>query len=130
MREVDLDTWWETGKGQNAWTTFQTKTGKLSVYVRRNAANHAVIEIASISTISGWGGIRSLYRDYLADKPAIAENLLNPELDAMLIRWGWTHAYRDLADIPTRVNKKFEECFPNYANEHSAFGAVMRERIS
>ncbi len=125
---MELTHWWEQGRERNAHTRFTTRTGAARVYVRRNIADGRVIEIASISTIKGFGVARALYRTFLAEIPAIAENILNPDLDRMLERWGWTHAYRDLADTPTRVNPAFMRCFPDYANAHSAFHAILLSR--
>ena len=125
---MELEDWWESGIGSNSYVTLTTKTGKLSVYLRRHIADKSVMMIASVSTISGYGGIRKLYRSATRDIPAIAENILNPDLDAILERWGWTHCYRDLAGIPSRVNPAFCERFPNYANARTAFEAIMLTR--
>lgn len=125
---MELPLWWSETRERNAHTVFVTKTGKARVYVRRNVVDPRVIEIASISTMRGFGVARALYRTFLADIPAIAENILNPALDRMLERWGWTHAYYDLANIPTRVNPAFMKCFPHYTEAHSAFHAVLLSR--
>lgn len=124
----DLATWWFSGRGRNSWTVFECKTGAMSVYARRNAADQSVIEIASVSSIAGFGASRALYRTFCADIPAIAENILNPELDSFLARWGWDHAYYDLGGTPTRVNKAFQKRFPTYAEAHSPYVAIVSSR--
>jgi hypothetical protein len=124
----ELSEWWADGRGRNSYTTYTTPTGSLSVYVRRNVADPSVMEIANVSTIEGWGGLRSLYRDFCRDIPAIAENILNPELDRLLARLGWTHEYRDLGGTPTRINPAFMVRFPHYAEVQSAFHAILRSR--
>lgn len=120
-----LQHWWANYSDRNAHTVYAVPTGRMRVYARRNSADPAVIEIANVSTISGYGAARSLYRTFLADIPAIAENILNPELDKMLDRWGWDFAYRDLLGTPTRVNKAFQRMFPQYDKAHSAFAAIL-----
>lgn len=123
-----LQEWWESGQGSNAWTTFWTRTGEAEVYVRRNIADRSVMEIANISTRRGHGNARALYRTYTRDIPAIAELVHNPELDALLVRWGWSHAYRDQLDIPTRINPAFMRRFPAYREANSVIQAIVRSR--
>lgn len=130
VEPISLQDWWKSGKGRNQWTVYSVPTGSVSVYARRNIVDPRVIEIVSISTIDGFGAARSLYRTFLADIPAIAENVLNSDLDRMLEKLGWDFAYRDLADIPTRINKKFQETFPDYAQAHSAFAAILTAKKS
>lgn len=123
---MELKDWWESGVGRNSYTEFTTRTGQLSVYVRRNAINASVMEIANVSTISGFGASRVLYGSFTRDIPCLAENILNPQLDVALEKWGWDFAYRDLGGIPTRINHAFKKRFANYAEAHSAFCAVTR----
>lgn len=124
----DLPTWWVNGSGRNAWTRVRTSTGELEVYVRRLAIDPSVMMIANISTISGHGGVRALYRTITRDIPAIAELVLNPELDKLLVRLGWDHAYYDDAGTPTRVNKEFQKRFPAYGEARSPAQAVVLSR--
>ena len=126
--EIELAEWWHSGRGRNSWTIFQTKSGTLSVYVRRNVLDNSVMEIASVSTLDGFGGARALYREFTADIPAIAENILNPDLDQLLHRWGWTQVYYDMGGTPSRVNPEFMRRFPQYAEARSALHAIMLSR--
>ncbi len=126
--EPHLEDWWAEGKGTNSWTMFPTKNGLLHVYVRRSIGDREVLMIVNISRVKGFGSIRPLYRTFCEDIPAIAENVINRELDTMLERWGWDWAYRDLADIPTRVNKAFQNKFPGYKDAHSPLAAIMQNR--
>lgn len=129
MAYPDLREWWESGQGRNSYTTFACRSGKLSVYVRRNIADPSVMEIANVLTLEGFGGTRALYRDFCRDIPAIAENVLNPDLDAVLEKLGWSHAYRDQLDTPTRINPAFMERYPAYAEAGSAFQAIMLSKL-
>lgn len=128
MAYPDLRDWWTNGRGNNAWTIFEVPTGAVEVYVRRNIADRSVLEIANISSAHGFGGARMLYRSFVRDIPAVAELVHNPELDAMLVRWGWDHAYRDQMEVPTRVNKAFQERFPAYAESQSVIQAIVKSR--
>ena len=83
-RDPDLMEWWNTGQGRNANTILETKSGSMKVYVRRNAADTSVMEIAAVSTLHGFGASRVLYGSLTRDIPAIAENILNPQLDTYL----------------------------------------------
>lgn len=121
--ERTLQDWWENGKENRAWCLFKTHTGLLQVYARRSIFDRSVIEIANIGSIEGFG-IRTLYRDWLKDIPAISEQIINPDLDKLLERLGWTHTYRDLADIPTRINPAFMARFPRYAEAQNAHHAI------
>lgn len=125
---TELKDWWASGVGRSSYTDFTTRTGKLHVYVRRHIADPTVMMIANVGTVSGWGASRTLYREFTKDIPTIAECILNPELDQMLKRWGWDHAYYDLADIPTRVNQAFVDRFPTAPTAASAGAAIMAER--
>lgn len=125
---MKLEDWIASGTRIRAWTEFRTKHGLLEVYVRRSIFCPEVVEIANVRSLDGFGGIRPLYRKLFADIPAIAEQVLNPDLDKLLVVWGWDHAYRDLADIPTRVNKAFQQRFPSYREAHTAGQAMMKER--
>ncbi len=120
--------WWANGKGSNAYTLFETKSGKAKVYVRRHIADPRVMMIANIESISGFGIARALYRTFTQDIPAIAELVLNPELDALLERWGWDFAYRDYSNTPTRVNKAFQAEFPTYATAYNPTQAIVQAR--
>ncbi len=121
-----LDDWWKSGKGYNAYTRFTTPTGKADVYLRRHIADPKVMMIANISLVSGYGVSRPLYRTYTRDIPAIAENILNSQLDALLERWGWDFAYRDQLGTPTRINKAFQKAYPNFAEAQSPSQAIVQ----
>jgi hypothetical protein len=128
MSWPELKDWWEAGVGSNTYTVFTSRSGVMSVYVRRNVLDRSVMEIANISSLEGFGGARALYREFCRDIPTIAENILNPELDALLGRLGWTHAYRDLAEIPTRINPAFMARFTRYAEANRPVHAIALER--
>lgn len=107
---------------------FKSHTGHLSVYARRSIFDPEVIEIANLETLGGLTGIRALYRDYLHDIPAIAEQIINPGLNQLLEKWGWTYVYRDLALIPTRINPAFMKRFPRFAEAKDARAAMYLDR--
>lgn len=124
---ISLEKWWKSGQGRNSYTVFTCKNGSLSVYVRRNVLDKSVMEIASVSTISGFNGVRTLYRDFCKDIPAIAENVLNPELDSLLGKLGW-YAY-DCYGVSTRVNPEFQRRFTAYAEATSVYNAITKSRM-
>lgn len=125
MNYPELLQWWQTGQGRNAYTVLTTKTGEIEVYLRRNAFDASVMEIARVTTIRGFGGVRVLYGSLTDNIPAIAENVINPELDAFLVKMGWTFAYRDLLDTPTRINPAFMRKFSSYKDARSVSEAIF-----
>lgn len=127
-REPDLLEWWVAGHGVNAITVLRTKTGEMEVYVRRHIADQSVMMIASVSTRKGFGGARLLYGSLTRDIPAIAEQIINPDLDAYLAKNGWDWAYYDLGGIPTRINQAFQRRFPLFREAKSSFHAIMMSR--
>lgn len=124
----ELADWLAHGIGNNANTVHTTKNGMLFVYVRRHIADREVLMVANVHTLSGFGASRHLYRELLKDKPAIAENILEPKLEALLGRWGWPHTYYDLGGTPTMINQAFADRFPHYAEVGSAAQAIMKYR--
>lgn len=130
--KLSLRGWWKYPQRRyprNPYVTHATRTGAVSVYVRRSLAAppHApVLEIASITTEWGWGAARHLYCTFARDIPAVAECVLSPELDLLLQRWGWTTAFRRHPDEPpTRVNPAFMALCPRAADYHSPSAALM-----
>ena len=128
MEVPHLRDWWASGVGSNSYTRFETSTGALSVYVRRHIADRDVMMIANVSTVSGFGASRTLYREFCHDIPTIAENILNDDLDGLLERWGWTGLYRDDAQIPSRVNQAFMDRYPEWNMASTAGQAILRAR--
>ncbi len=130
MKYPALQDWWENGKTTSAVTHYRTKTGSVEVYARRNVADRSVMEVARITHHKGFGAAWSLYRHYLTDIPAIAELIQNPQLDAVIEKMGWDHAYRDLIGTPTRVNKAFQLRFPDYKIARNVIEAIILKRNS
>ena len=126
---LDLLDWWNGNSRQrNVTASFLTRTGALKVYARRNALDRSVIEIATVSSLGGFNAVRSLYRTFCAEIPAIAECIVNPELDSLIERWGWDHAYLADTGAPTRINKAFQARFPRYAEAISPLAAIYAAR--
>ena len=124
---MTLDEFLKDEHVRNQWVEYTTKSGALSVYVHKHITDKRVITIANVMTLYGYGSIRRLYTNTFANIPAIAESIINPDLDKMLEKWGWTTAYYDLAGIPTRTNPKFDQMFGTQHRSPSA--AIMSKRV-
>jgi hypothetical protein len=115
-------------KQNNAWTTYHCNTGSLAVYARKNIFNRNIIEIANIASIEGFGSCFSLYKHFLNNIPAIAENIHNPELDKWLDKLKW-YGY-DSYGVPTRINPYMMKLYPNYMNYKNVTELLIFERIT
>lgn len=107
--EETFEQWYASGTHASAWVSYATKTGLLTVYVRRAVVDRRVVEVGNIAHRAGWGASFSFYRTALREIPAVAELIINPQLDALLERWGWMAAPARNPDTPapTRVNQAF-----------------------
>lgn len=127
---LSLRLWWEQPDRYpwSSYVSYTTAAGSIEVYARRNIVDRRVLEIANVSTTYGWGAAWSLYTHFTRHIPAVAEQVLHPQLDAMLQRWGWTTVYRDIIGTPTRVNPAFVRLCPRAADYDSPGQALYRLR--
>lgn len=131
---MNLEEWLASGTNLSSWVEHWTRTGGVNVYVRRCVAHRPVVEVANVHTLAGWGASVHLYRSALRHVPAVAETILNPELDALLHRWGWQEIPCSTASVPSRVSPEFVRLYgrppPCVTNAHGVKLAVQISRAS
>lgn len=125
---MNFEQWYASSKSLS-WLDYSTKTGMVHVYVRKCVANRAVVEVANIFTRRGWGAMPHFYRRALAEIPAVAEFIINPDLEILLRRWGWVTLPVQQEPAPSLVNPEFLRRYgPPQACVSNSHGVMLATR--